>query len=208
MHTVRAMNKVDYKKELKHLYTASAKEPCLVEVPPLSYLRIDGAGDPNSSRSYQEAVEALFSLAYTLKFAVKKSAAMDYVVMPLEGLWWVDDMRQFSVTRKDEWQWTLMILQPTIVTSSLVETCRSELARKKDLPSLGKVEFAAFEEGKAGQVLHIGPFSEEGPTIEKLHRFIEAQGLKLTGKHHEIYLSDIRRAAPAKWKTIIRQPAE
>ena len=206
-HTVRAMNKVDYKKELKHLYTA-AKEPSLVEVPQLSYLRIDGAGDPNSSRSYKEAVEALFSLAYTLKFSVKKGEAMDYVVMPLQGLWWVDDMKQFSVTRKDEWQWTLMIMQPAMVTASLVESCRSELARKKDLPALAQVEFAAFDEGKAAQVLHVGPFSDEGPTIERLHRFIEAQGLKLTGKHHEIYLSDIRRAAPAKWKTIIRQPAE
>ena len=202
------MNKVDYKKELRHLYTASALDPSLVEVPPLGYLRVDGAGDPNSSRSYKEAVEALFSLAYTIKFAVKKRAAMDYVVMPLEGLWWVDDMKQFDVMRKDEWQWTLMIMQPAIVAPSVVETCRSELARKKELPALAKVQFARFEEGRAAQVLHVGPFSEEGPTIERLHRFIEGQGLRLAGKHHEIYLSDIRRAAPANWKTIIRQAAE
>lgn len=204
-----AVNKIDYKKELKHLHTASAGQPVLVDVPTLNFLRIDGAGDPNTSSAYREAVEALFSLAYTIKFAVKKGpAAIDYGVMPLEGLWWVDDMAQFSVTRKDEWQWTLMILQPALVTESLVETCRSALARKKDLPALSNVEFAAFEEGKAAQILHVGPFTEEGPTIVRLHRFIEAQGLKLAGKHHEIYLSDIRRAAPAKWKTIIRQPAE
>ena len=121
---------------------------------------------------------------------------------------WVEDMRQFSVARKDEWQWTLMIMQPEIVSKAIVETCRSALARKKDLPALSKVKFAAFNEGKAAQILHIGPFSEEGPTIEMLHAFIEASGYKLAGKHHEIYLSDIRRADPAKWKTIIRQPVE
>ncbi|MFC4312617.1 GyrI-like domain-containing protein [Steroidobacter flavus] len=203
------MSKIDHKKELKTLYTASAKTPALVDVPPLNYLRIDGTGDPNTSSIYTNAVQALFSLAYTIKFAVKKSpAAIDYTVMPLEGLWWVDDMKQFSVTRKDEWKWTLMIMQPPIVTESLVETCRASLARKKDLPALPQVEFATFEEGKAAQILHIGPFTEEGPTIEKLHAFIESQGAKLAGKHHEIYLSDIRKAAPAKWKTLIRQPFE
>jgi hypothetical protein len=203
------MSKIDYKKELKILYTASAKQPALVDVPTLSYLSIDGTGNPNTSSAYQEAVQALFSLAYTIKFAIKKSpAAFDYGVMPLEGLWWVDDMRQFSVARKDEWKWTLMIMQPEIVTQSLVEACRSKLERKKDLAALSQVKFAAFSEGKAAQVLHIGPFSEEGPTIQRLHAFIEANGLKLAGRHHEIYLSDIRKAAPAKWKTIIRQPVE
>lgn len=203
------MSKIDYKKELAHLYTASAKQPVLVDVPTLNYLSVDGLGDPNTSSAYQEAVQALFSVAYTIKFSIKKSSTgVDYGVMPLEGLWWVDDMRQFSVTRKDEWKWTLLIMQPSIVTKSIVEACRSELARKKDLPALAKVKFAAFNEGKAAQILHIGPFSEEGPTIAKLHAFIEASGFKLSGKHHEIYLSDIRRAAPAKWKTIIRQPVE
>src|SRR5687767_9333675 len=114
------MSKVDYKKELKHLYTASAKQPVLVDVPKLSYLSVDGMGDPNTSSMYQEAVQALFSLAYTIKFTIKKSSAgVDYGVMPLEGLWWVDDMRQFSVARKDEWQWTLMIMQPEVVTEAI-----------------------------------------------------------------------------------------
>jgi hypothetical protein len=203
------MSKIDYKKELKNLYTASAKQPALVDVPTLNYLRIDGSGDPNTSSAYQDAVESLFSLAYTIKFAIKKSAAAsDYGVMPLEGLWWMDDMKQFSVARKHEWKWTMMIMQPAIVAQPMVDACRSELARKKNLAALSKVEFAAFNEGKAAQILHIGPFTEEGPTIEKLHAFIEASGWKLAGKHHEIYLSDIRRAAPAKWKTIIRQPVE
>jgi len=203
------MTRIDHKKELKHLYTASVKQPTLVDVPTLSYLRIDGIGNPNTSRAYQDAVAALFSLSYTLKFAVKRGpAAIDYGVMPLEGLWWMDDMSQFSVARKDEWKWTMMIMQPPIVTQPMVETCRSELARKKDLAALSKVEFAAFSEGKAAQILHVGPFTEEGPTIQKLHAFIESRGLNLSGKHHEIYLSDIRRAAPAKWKTLIRQPVE
>jgi hypothetical protein len=203
------MGKLNYKKELKHLYSASAKQPSFIDVPKLNYLRIDGTGDPNTSSAYQHAVQALFSLAYSIKFAIKKStAAVDFGVMPLEGLWWMDDMKQFSVARKDEWKWTLMIVQPAIVTQAQVDACRSELDRKKDLPSLSHVEFAAFDEGKAAQILHIGPFTEEGPTIERLHGFITAQGFKLAGKHHEIYLSDIRRAAPAKWKTIIRQPVE
>lgn len=203
------MSKLDYKKELKHLYAASAKQPVLVDVPTLSYLSVDGSGNPNTSSAYQEAVQALFSLSYIIKFSIKKSpAAIDYGVMPLEGLWWVDDMRQFSVTRKDEWQWTIMIMQPPVVTAAIVEACRSELARKKALPSLPNVKFAAFTEGRAAQILHIGPFADEGPTIENLHAFIAARGLKLAGKHHEIYLTDIRRASPAKWKTIIRQPVE
>ena len=180
-----------------------------MDVPTLNYLRMDGIGNPNTSSAYKNAVEALFSLAYTIKFAIKKSATgVDYGVMPLQGLWWMDDMKQFSVARKDEWKWTMMIMQPEIVTRRIVETCRSQLAEKKDLAALSSVEFAAFKEGKAAQILHVGPFSEEGPTIQKLHGFIEAQGLKLTGKHHEIYLSDTRKAAPAKWKTIIRQPVE
>ena len=203
------MDKIDYKKALKHLYTASAKHPALVDVPALNYLSIDGTGDPNTSRAYKDAIEALFSLAYTIKFTIKKGArAVDYGVMPLEGLWWVDDMTQFSVMRKDEWKWTMMIMQPALVTQPMVETCRSALARKKELPALSSVVFAEIKEDKAAQILHIGPFTEEGPTIEKLHAFIAAQGFKLAGKHHEIYLSDTRRAAPEKWKTIIRQPFE
>lgn len=203
------MSKIDFKKELKHLYSASAKQTTFVDVPTLNYLSIDGAGDPNMSGEYQLAVQALFSLAYTIKFAIKKGATgIDYAVMPLQGQWWVDDMRQFSVARKDEWQWTLMIMQPPLVTEDIVKACREELAKKKDLAALPKVQFAAFTEGKAAQILHIGPFSEEGPTIARLHRCIEESGASLAGKHHEIYLSDIRRAAPDKWKTIIRQPTQ
>jgi hypothetical protein len=201
------MKKLDYKKELKCYYSASAKQPVLVDVPVLHYLAVDGCGNPNTAPSYQAAVEALYSLSYTIKFAVKKGElAVDYGVMPLEGLWWMDDMSQFSVERKDDWQWTLMIMQPPIVTKQLFERCRASLAQKKQLPSLAKLEWRSFSEGKAAQILHVGPFSDEGPTIAKLHAFIASNGKQLSGKHHEIYLTDIRRAAPAKWKTLIRQP--
>lgn len=203
------MSKIDYKKELKTFYAASAKQPVIVDMPTLNYLTVDGIGNPNTSTEYKQAVEALFSLAYTIKFAIKKGPnAIDYGVMPLEGLWWMDDMTQFSVARKDEWKWTMMIMQPAIVTRTMVDAYKSELARKKELAALSKVKFTAFKEGKAAQMLHVGPFTEEGPTIDTLHAFIAASGFKLAGKHHEIYLSDIRKAAPAKWKTIIRQPME
>jgi hypothetical protein len=201
------MTKIDFKKELEPLYSASAKHPRFVEVAPLNYLMVDGSGNPNTSIAYADAVEALFSLAYTIKFAIRnESRQVDYGVMPLEGLWWMDDMRQFSLARKDEWKWTMMIMQPGLVTGKRVEECSESLASRKALRALERVRFDSFHEGNVAQILHTGPFAEEGPTIEKLHAFIEANGYALAGKHHEIYLSDIRRAAPAKWKTIIRQP--
>jgi hypothetical protein len=173
----------------------------------MNFLMVDGAGNPNTSQVYTEAVEALFSLSYAIKFMVKKGKkAIDYGVMPLEGQWWADDMSKFSADNKDDWKWTLMIMQPDVVTRELVEESIEEVRKKKNLPALSKAKFKAFAEGKAAQVMHIGPFSEEGPTIQKLHTFIEEHGGRLRGKHHEIYLSDIRKAAPDKWKTIIRQP--
>jgi len=126
--------------------------------------------------------------------------------MPLEGLWWTDDMSKFSIENKEDWKWTLMIMQPEFVEEKLIAEATEQLKRKKDLPALSKARFEAFSEGKAVQVMHIGPFSEEGPTIKRLHNFIKDNGYKLYGKPHEIYLSDIRRTAPEKWKTIIRQP--
>ncbi len=203
------MKKVDYKKELKNIYNASAIKVEIVEVPPMKFLMIDGQGDPNTSPAFQEAVEALFSLAYTLKFMIKKGkGGVDYGVMPLEGLWWMDDMLQFSTENKDNWKWTSMIMQPEYVTAHLVQEASEQVKKKKDLPSLAKIRFEAFAEGKAAQIMHIGPFSEEGPTIQKIHNFILENNHKISGKHHEIYLSDIRKAAPEKWKTIIRQPME
>lgn len=201
------MEKIDFLKQLKNLYSPSAKQVEAVEVPQMNFLMIDGEGDPNTAKAFEYAVEALFSLSYTLKFMVKKGAVgVDYGVLPLEALWWSDDMTAFTTGNKDAWKWTVMIMQPELITASLIAEATDEVTRKKKLPSLPLVRFEAFREGAAAQIMHIGPFTEEGPTIEKVHSFIEAQGRLKLGKHHEIYLSDIRRAAPEKWKTIVRQP--
>jgi len=201
------MQKIDHKKQLKHLYKPSAKQVEIVDVPKMNFLMIDGKGDPNTSQEFQDAVEALFGLSYTLKFMVKKGdLAIDYAVMPLEGLWWVDDMTKFSIDDKSGWQWTLMIMQPGFITQEFVNKGVNEFRRKKNPVALSKVRFESFEEGKSAQVMHIGPFSEEGPTVEKVHQFIKTNGFERRCKHHEIYLSDIRKGNPANWKTVIRQP--
>ena len=201
------MEKIDYKKELKQLYRPSAKKVEIVDVPKMNFLMIDGEGDPNTSQTYQEALGALYPLSYTLKFMIKKSEiGIEYGVLPLEGLWWADDMSTFTEGKKDEWKWTLMIMQPELVTQEKVQKAIEQVKIKKNPASLPLVRFESFDEGKAAQIMHIGPFSEEGPTIEKVHSFIKENGYGLSGKHHEIYLSDIRRAAPEKWKTIVRQP--
>jgi hypothetical protein len=203
------MQKIDLKKTLKHLYLPSAGKVVQVDVPPMNFLMVDGAGDPNTEESYREAVEALFTLSYTLKFTVKKGLlAMDYGVMPLEGLWWTDDMAAFSVEDKSNWKWTLMIMQPDFITPEMVAIAMVEVRKKKNPAALNKVRFEVFAEGTVAQTLHIGPFAEEGPTIERVHRFIADSGHQLSGKHHEIYLSDIRKADPKKWKTVIRQPIQ
>jgi hypothetical protein len=201
------MEKIDYLKQLKHLYAPSAKKVEIVDVQQMNFLMIDGEGDPNTSQAFRDAVEALFSISYTLKFMVKKGeSGVDYGVLPLQALWWSDDPSAFISGNKDAWKWSVMIMQPELITAEMVEKAKNEVQRKKKLASLSLVRFVPFQEGKAAQILHIGPFSEEGPTIEKVHSFIENNGSQRRGKHHEIYLSDIRRAAPEKWKTIIRQP--
>lgn len=203
------MEKVDYKKELKHLYKPSAKKVDIVNVPKMNFLMIDGQGDPNTSVEFKEATEALYGLAYAIKFIIKKGEiGIDFGVMPLEGLWWVDDMSQFDINKKDEWNWTIMIMQPKLVTKGVVEQATEQVRQKKNPIALSKVRFKSFIEGKAAQTLHIGPFSEEGPTIEKVHNLISESGYVISGKHHEIYLSDIRKATPEKWRTIIRQPVK
>lgn len=167
---------------------------------------IDGDGAPES-KPFHEAIEALYPLAYTLKFMVKRgNTATDYGVMPLEGLWWADDMSVFTSGDKDQWKWTLMIMQPEFITRAMVVTATAEVAKKKNPSALSAVRYESFSEGRAAQILHIGPFSEEGPTIEKVHAAIANAGFDRSGKHHEIYLSDMRRAAPEKWRTVIRQP--
>jgi len=199
--------KLDYKRELKELYGPRAGLPAILDVPPLAFLMVDGMGDPNTSRDYSEAVESLFAVSYRVKFAVKRGAGgIDYSVMPLEGLWWVDDMSTFSVDDKASWSWTAMIMQPDVVTEELVQRSILEASTKKPLPAATKLRFDRFGEGLAAQVLYTGPYSAEGPTIERLHGYIADAGYRLSGKHHEIYLSDPSRAEPAKLRTIIRQP--
>jgi hypothetical protein len=200
------MTKIDFKKELKHLYNPFAKKVEIVDVPMMNFLMIDGSGDPNTAQEYKDAVEALFAVSYALKFMVKKEKGVDYGVLPLEGLWWTDDMTQFSMQNKDMWKWTTMIMQPEYVTEDLVSKALEQVKNKKKPPALPKIRVESFHEGLSAQIMHIGPYSAEGPTIEKLHNLIKENGYELKGKHHEIYLSDPRRSAPERMKTIIRQP--
>ncbi|KAF1719254.1 GyrI-like domain-containing protein [Pseudoxanthomonas wuyuanensis] len=202
------MKKIDLKKELKQLYRPSAKEVVQVDVPAFRFLMVDGKGDPNASLAYAQAVEALFSVSYTAKFMLKKGPAqIDYAVMPLEGLWWADDLSAFVADDRANWKWTMMIMQPHFVATEVIDAAIAAVRSRKPLPGLDRLRLEEFSEGRCAQVLHVGPFTEEGPTIERLHAFINARS-GLAGKHHEIYLSDIRRADPAKWKTIIRQPMQ
>lgn len=199
------MAKLDLKKELRNLYDAP-KDPVLVTVPPMNYLMVDGEGDPRNSIAYQQAIEALYGLSFTIKFMLKKEAGIDYSVLPLEGLWWSDDMDSFILDARDKWLWAAMVMQPEMVTPEHVAWATAELTRKKDPPALPQVRFERFDEGPSAQIMHFGPYAEERPTIERLHAFIEEQGFELTGKHHEIYLGDPRKAQPEKLRTIIRQP--
>ena len=199
------MEKIDFKKELKQLYNPSAKEVNSVDVPAMNFLLVNGEGAPTSPQ-YSEAIEALFSVSYTLKFTVKKSKGIDFSVMPLEGLWWIDDMTKFSPERKDEWKWTAMIMQPKYVTANDVKLAVEQVKKKKNLPALSKVRFENFKEGPSAQIMYIGPFSAEGPTIAKIHAYIQNSGHTLSGKHHEIYLNNPATTAPEKLKTILRQP--
>jgi hypothetical protein len=202
------MKKIDYKKELKHLYNPSPKEVQIVDVPKMNFFLIDGAGDPNTSQEFSNAVEVLYSLSYTLKFMIKKEWEINYTVMPLEGLWWTDNMSEFSLEDKSNWKWTVMIMQPDFVTNNLFEQVVRQVEKKKNPPALSKARFESYHEGLSAQIMHIGPYSAEGPTIAKLHNFIREKHYKPRGKHHEIYLSDPRRAAPEKMKTVLRQPID
>jgi hypothetical protein len=172
---------------------------------------IDGEGDPNTSQEYQDAIEALFPVSFKVKFISEKENSQDYVVMPLEGLWWIENMEDFSIQDKSSWKWTSMIRQPDFITKDTIKKAIEEVEEKKNPTALSKMKFESLHEGLSAQIMHIGPYSEEGPTIEKLHNSIKEKGYEFNGsipgeKHHEIYLSDVRRTKPEKLKTIIRQP--
>ncbi len=199
------MEKIDYKKELKDLYGPTSKKVQFVDVPTMNYLMVHGKGEPGG-KAFTAALEALYPVAYTIKFTVKKNLDIDYVVPPLEGLWWADDMSDFIKNNRSRWLWTMMIMQPESVTQEIFEEAVVQVRTKKSPAAIDKVEFSSYNEGKCAQILHLGPFSEEGPTIERIHNEIKSEGYILTGKHHEIYLSDMRRVAPEKYKTVLRQP--
>lgn len=200
-------DKIDFKKTL-YAYQARRGRFRIVEVPELRYLMIDGHGDPNTSPAFTEAVQALYPVAYTLKFASRQDHGRDYVVMPLEGLWWADDMAAFTTARdKSRWSWTLMIMVPDWIDQDMFTTAVERVAAKNRPTRLEDVRMESLAEGRCVQTLHVGPFDEEADVLSAMHdAFIPDNGLRMTGRHHEIYLSDLRRTAPERLRTIPRQP--
>jgi hypothetical protein len=204
------MTPFDLIKEHGLLYRPSAKHPVIVEVPDLAFLQVDGRGDPETAETYHQALEALYSVAYTLKFTLKKAdPERDFKVAPLEGLWWAEEAAPTMADLqrdRDAWNWTMMIAVPDAVTPEEVTAARETAARKKDLPAAPLLRLERLEEGLAAQIMHLGPYSEEAPTIERLHAFAAAEGYELRGRHHEIYLGDPLRTAPERLKTVLRHP--
>ncbi len=202
------MDKIDFKKELQHLYNPPSRDFSVIEVPEMQFLMVDGHGDPNTELAYQEAVEALYAVAYKLKFMSKQQLEKDYTVPPLEGLWWAADIDTFTVNLdKSAWDWTMMIMQPEWITPELFAQAVAEVQKSKALPALSIMRLERYAEGLAVQILHIGSYDDEAPTLARMHReFIPQNGYVEAGKHHEIYLGDPRKTAPEKLKTVLRQP--
>ncbi|MBW9092201.1 GyrI-like domain-containing protein [Microbacterium jejuense] len=200
-------DKIDVTKTLDS-YRAKRGEFRILDLPPRQYLMIDGHGDPNTSPAYAEALEALYPVAYTLKFASKRTLERDYVVPPLEGLWTADDLDAFTTARdKSQWDWTMMLLVPDWIGADLVDAAVAQVAAKKAPVRLAEIRLQTLDEGCCVQTLHVGSFDDEGPVLDRMHHeFIPSEGLRMTGTHHEIYLSDPRRTAPEKLRTILRQP--
>jgi len=206
------METLDLKKQFKPLLSPSAKAPQLVDVPRLNFIRIDGAIEPghgpSDSPGFSEALSALYGASYTLKFMFKQRAEnpLDYPVMPLEGLWWVEDGR-FDIHIKDNWFYTVQIMQPDLVTPEIFAEALAKLRKKKgEMEIFSRLRLEPFHEGLAVQMLHLGPYAAEPATVEKMDAYLQAEGLQKTGQHHEIYLGDPMRADPAKLKTILRHP--
>ena len=200
------MSKVDFKKTLKQFYIPP-KEFVMVDVPEMQFVMVDGHGDPNTAQEYQDAVEALYSVAYKMKFISKKNLEKDYTVPPLEGLWWAEDMATFSNREKSEWDWTMMIMTPEWISVEIFDEAIKQVRKAKDPASLDKVRLERYHEGLSVQIMHIGSYDDEGPILVQMHSdFIPKNGFVENGKHHEIYLSDPRRVAPEKLKTVLRQP--
>lgn len=206
------MEKYDVKRVLRPLYQPAAKDFVLVDVPTMRFLAVDGDGDPNASTAYTEALETLYPASYALTFHSRQELGRDYVVAPLEGLWWADDMATFTAGNgadrdKSGWEWTMMIGLPPWISDDLVTEVLSRLAAKNPLPGLARIRVVELAEGLSVQILHVGPYDAEGPVLARMHgQFMPANNLAFNGRHHEIYLGDPRRAAPEKLKTILRQP--
>lgn len=188
-------------------FSAKSGRLDIVDVPPLRYLAVDAEGNPNTSENFREAVEAIYPMAYALKFGSKVVLDRDYGVPPMEALWWADDMAAFSESKKDHWHSTVLVMLPDWITDEAVAVARKKAGSKVPPEQLGRVYVANLHEGVCAQTLYVGPYADEAPTIEALHRLIEERGMVRSGKHHEIYLGDPRRTAPEKLRTIIRQPA-
>lgn len=211
------MTTLDLKKDLKYLYQPSAQKVEIVNVPRLQFAMIDGSIEkgkaPGTSPGFEEATQALYSISYTLKFMLKKrkTNAIDYPVMALEGLWWVED-GMFDITVKDNWFYTLMILQPEVITKDIFAEGLAQVKKKGEHPALSKSRLSNFEEGLCVQVMHIGPYATEPATVERMRAFALENGYRdrvgPNGKHHEIYLGDPRKADPTKLKTVLRHPVE
>lgn len=199
----------DVKREHKELYAPKNTRWAVVDVPEQQFIAVDGAGDPNTAPAYAEAVQALYAVAYTLKFAAKRTPGGDFVVAPLEGLWWSDRPDAFTDRAKDAWQWTMLISMPSWITGRTIEDARRAALAKKQFPTISQVRHLTLHEGLSAQVLHIGSYDDETPVMEELHRtYLDAHGLRPSGHHHEVYLSDPRRTAPERLKTVLRQPVE
>jgi hypothetical protein len=200
-------DKTDFKRSLD-AYRAKRGEFRIVEVPDLQYLMIDGHGDPNTAPAYAEAIAALYPVAYKMKFASKRDVGRDYVVMPLEGLWWANDMEAFTTARdKSRWDWTLMIMVPDWIDQRIFDAAVAQAGAKDRPARLGDIRLESLSEGRCVQTLHLGSFDDEADVLARLHHeFLPDHGLLLAGKHHEIYLSDFRKVAPERLRTILRQP--
>jgi hypothetical protein len=200
-------DKTDFRKSLDS-YQAKPGEFRILDVPDLRYLALDGHGDPNSSPAYAASIQTLYPVAYKLKFASKRDLGRDYVVPPLEGLWWADDPAAFTTARdKSQWDWTLLSMVPDWASDDLVLSALAQAGAKNPPPLLGKLRLESLSEGRCVQTLHIGSYDDEGPVLARMHAsFLPEQGLRPHGKHHEIYFSDPRKVAPGKLRTILRQP--
>ena len=202
------MSKIDFKKTLKQLYQPPGGAFTRVDVPAMQFLMVDGRGDPNTTVVYEEALQVLYAVAYKLKFLSKSALGQDYVVPPLEGLWWADDMASFTLQRdKNAWLWTMMIMTPDWIGVEMLETAVAAAAEQKELPALRDLRLATYSEGMSVQIMHVGSYEDEAPLLRQLHEeFLPANRLEPNGKHHEIYLGDPRRIAPERLKTVLRQP--